>query len=248
MLESLLLAIISVLIVATIPILAMAIQLYNAVANRNSMQQEAYSYNEEPSFWEMLGDLKPLSKEKELLLEEDFDGIKELNNPVPTWFNVLFYGTIGFGLVYLLIYHSWNMAPLQDSEYEQEVRIANVEKAERNAKNPAEVIDENNVALSNDAAILGSGKNVFMSYCAACHGKQGEGNIGPNLSDTYWLHGGTIQSVFKSVKYGIPDKGMVAWDGQLTSAQIRDVSNYILSLQGTNPPNAKAPQGELVTK
>jgi cytochrome c oxidase cbb3-type subunit 3 len=88
---------------------------------------------------------------------------------------------------------------------------------------------------------------VYLNSCAACHGQAGEGNVGPNLTDAYWLHGGGIKNVFKTVKYGVPEKGMIAWEKQLSPAQIAQVSSYILSMQGTNPPNAKAPQGELWT-
>lgn len=195
------------------------------------------------SFWEKLANLKPLSQEKELLLHEDYDGIQELDNPVPAWFNGLFYGTVAIGIVYLLVYHSWQSAPLQTQEYDNEVVMAAKIKAQQLKDAPADNIDENNVKLLTDASVINAGKVSYMQYCAACHGKAGEGLVGPNLTDEYWIHGNTVNAVFKTIKYGVVEKGMLAWGSQLTPTQISNVSNFILSLKGTNPPNAKEPQG-----
>jgi cytochrome c oxidase cbb3-type subunit 3 len=84
-----------------------------------------------------------------------------------------------------------------------------------------------------------------MANCAACHGQKGEGVVGPNLTDAYWIHGGGIKNVFKTIKYGVPAKGMIAWETQLSPSQIQKVASYVLTLQGTNPPNGKAPEGEI---
>lgn len=197
------------------------------------------------SFLEKLANLKPLSQEKELLLHEDYDGIQELDNPVPNWFNALFYGTVVIGIFYLFVYHSWNSAPLQKQEYDTEVNVAQLAKAERLKNAPADDTNETNVKLLTDAGVLNAGKGTYLQYCAACHGKAGEGGVGPNLTDEYWLHGGTIQSVFKTIKYGVAEKGMVAWGTQITPTQMSNVANFILSLKGTNPPNGKAPQGKI---
>ena len=78
-----------------------------------------------------------------------------------------------------------------------------------------------------------------------CHGQKGEGLVGPNFADEYWIHGGGIKNVFKVIKYGVPDKGMIAWQAQLKPADMQKVGSYILTLQGTNPPNPKAPQGTI---
>ena len=95
--------------------------------------------------------------------------------------------------------------------------------------------------------VLSAGKEIFTTYCVACHGNAGEGGVGPNMTDQYWLHGGSINDIFRTVKYGVPEKGMAAWQEILMPKQISEVSNYILSLQGTNPPNALPPQGDLYT-
>src|SRR6478735_8271351 len=108
----------------------------------------------------------------------------------------------------------------------------------------ADRVDENSVKLLTAKDKLQSGEAIYQKNCVACHGKLGEGGVGPNLTDAYWLHGGDIQSVFKTIKYGVPSKGMIPWQTQLSPAQIQEVASYINTFKGTNPPNGKAPQGE----
>lgn len=201
---------------------------------------------ERTSLWQSILGLKPIAKEKDLILDEDFDGIKELDNPVPAWFNALFYGTIVAGIAYFLVFHVWNAADLQDAEYTKEVQVAEIQR-EAYLKKFANSIDENSVKASSKETDLAKGKDVFTANCASCHGQKGEGLVGPNLTDEYWLHGGTISEVFKTIKYGVPAKGMIAWEKQLNPLQMQQVASYILSLKGTNPPNAKEPQGEKVS-
>jgi cytochrome c oxidase cbb3-type subunit III len=192
--------------------------------------------------WNKLLSMRPLSEEKDLLLEHEYDGIQELDNPTPSWFMYLFYCTIGFAVVYLLIYHVFGLGQLQYDEYKTEVAQADIAKNEFLSKQ-ANRVDENTVSLVSDPAVLAAGKTVFMTSCLACHGAQGQGLVGPNLTDDYWLHGGKISDVFKTIKYGVPAKGMPTWEKQLSAKQISDVANYVKSLHGTNPPNAKEPQG-----
>ncbi|MCQ6959222.1 cbb3-type cytochrome c oxidase N-terminal domain-containing protein [Mucilaginibacter aquariorum] len=187
--------------------------------------------------------LKPMSEEKSLLIEHDYDGIQELDNPTPAWFMWLFYGSIVFGLCYLLIYHVFGVGQLQYDEYKMEVAQAEIAKKAYLSK-AANRVDETTVKLSSDPGTLGSGKAIFSQSCAACHGANGEGSVGPNLTDEYWLHGSKIGDLFKTVKYGVAAKGMPTWEKQLSPKQIADVANYIKSLNGTHPANPKAPQGE----
>ena len=129
-----------------------------------------------------------------------------------------------------------------EAEYHTEMAIANQQRNEW-LKTQAANIDENNVAASKDAGAIASGKAVFVQYCAACHGNEGEGKVGPNLTDEFWLHGGNLKDIFKTVKYGVPAKGMISWQQQLSPLQIQEVSNFIVSLRGTKPANPKEPQG-----
>ncbi|HTK21303.1 MAG TPA: cbb3-type cytochrome c oxidase N-terminal domain-containing protein [Mucilaginibacter sp.] len=189
--------------------------------------------------------LKPMSEEQSLIIPHEYDGIQELNNPTPAWFMYLFYVTIVFGIGYLLIYHVFGVGQLQDAEYQTEMAVAAKEKATYLAKS-ADNVDENTVKLSTDAAVLAAGKATFEGRCAACHGNNGQGMVGPNLTDDYWLHGNKINDVFKTIKYGVQSKGMPTWESQLTPKQISDVANYVKSLHGTNPASPKEPQGTKV--
>jgi len=193
--------------------------------------------------WQKLLSLKPLEEERELLIEHDYDGIQELDNPIPAWFMYLFYGSIIFGVGYLLNYHVFKTAPLQYAEYRSEMAQAAIEKKAFLSKE-ANRVDENTVKLVHDPAVLASGQAIFKNTCAACHGDHAQGNVGPNLTDDYWLHGGKINDLFKTIKYGVLAKGMPTWEKQLSPKQISDVANYIKSLHGSNPAGAKEPQGE----
>ncbi len=194
--------------------------------------------------WIKLLSLKPLSEEHTLVMEGEYDGIKELDNPTPAWFMYLFYATIAFGIGYLLVYHVFKTAPLQYEEYSIEVAQAAKAKAALLAKTGA-AVDEKTVKLSTDAGVLASGKQVFATRCSPCHGMAGQGIIGPNLTDDFWLHGNKISDIFKTIKYGI--NTMPSWEKLLSPKEMSDVSNYVKSLHGTNPPNPKAPQGVKVT-
>lgn len=192
-----------------------------------------------PSRWSKWLGLKPIEQEKDMLLPDNYDGIHELNNPTPTWFNLLFGATLLFAAGYLYYYHIGD-GPKQDTEYETEMAKAAEEKRKYLAKFSTNV-DENSVVI--DSKLIANGKGVFDANCAACHGDKGQGTVGPNLTDEFWLHGGSINDIFKVVKYGVPEKGMVSWEKNLTAQNISEVSNYIVSLQGTKPAAAKAPQG-----
>jgi len=194
--------------------------------------------------WNKLMGLRPLAEEDDLVIDHSYDGIKELDNPTPAWFMGLFYATMVFGVIYLSVYHVFG-GMNQDQEYENEMAIAETAR-QAFLSTQADNVDENTVTLANNPEIITEGKAIFEQNCVACHGAAGEGGIGPNLTDDYWLHGGDIKHVFRTIKVGVPDKGMIAWEQQLSPAKIAHVANYILSLRGSNPPNAKAPQGELV--
>lgn len=197
----------------------------------------------QPGFWTRLLGLKPLEEEKDMMLDHKFDDIEELDNPTPAWFMWLFYGTIVIGIGYFVTYHVADWGKLQEDEYVAEMEEA---KAAKDAllKTSGNNIDENTVKEEKDKAVLDAGAIIYTANCVACHGDKAQGVVGPNLTDEYWLHGGTINNVFKTIKYGVPEKGMVPWGKSLSPKQISDVTNYIKSLKGSNPANPKAPQGE----
>lgn len=199
-----------------------------------------------PSVWLKLMQLKPLEEEESLVMEHKFDGIAELNNPTPAWFMVLFYVTIIFAAGYLLNYHVLGYGKMQEEEYVAELAQAAEDKVAflANPVNAASAVNENNIVQNTDAAVIQSGAALYINRCTPCHGEHGEGLVGPNITDEYWLHGGTVQDIFKTIKYGVPEKGMIAWEKSLSAQQISDLTNYILSLQGTKPAGAKAAQGE----
>lgn len=189
----------------------------------------------------------PVEEEDSILLDHDYDGIRELDNDLPPWWKYGFYLTIAVSVVYMLHFHVLGTGDLQIKEYENDIAEAKlaVDEYMRNSSNN---VDENTVKLLTEQSDIATGKDVYISNCAACHGKEGEGSVGPNLTDEYWLHGGSIQDVFKSVKYGWVEKGMKAWKEDLSPMQIAQITSFIKTLKGTKPANAKAAQGDLFTE
>ena len=166
-----------------------------------------------------------------------YDGIKELDNDLPPWWLWMFYITVFFGVVYLLNYHVFKTGKLQTEEY-----IAEVEYADKIYAN----VDQEYEGPATEDAILAMGKEAYDKTCMQCHGNVGQGTIGPNLTDKYWLHGGGINDIYKTIKYGVTGKAMQAWKSTYSNEQIYAISSYIMSMQGTNPEGAKDPEGELV--
>lgn len=198
---------------------------------------------EEKTLWETINQFKPLEEEGSMDTGHNYDGIRELDNITPPWFTVSFIATIIFAVIYLYRYHVAESAPLQIEEYEIEMRTAQA-KQEEMLKQQGNQVDENTVVMLGAADIEAGGK-LYTMNCAACHGDKGQGGVGPNLTDAYWLHGGSISSVFKSIKYGIVEKGMKSWKDDFSPSQIAQLASFVESLKGTNPPGAKEKQGEL---
>lgn len=186
----------------------------------------------------------PVAEEHTIDLGHEYDGIRELDNRLPPWWLYMFYATIVWSIAYMFYYHVLGAGPLQIDEYKAELALALRQKENYLEKFGAS-IDENSVTELTEENDLKKGKQIFATNCVACHGSLGEGGVGPNLTDEYWIHGGGIKNVFKVIKYGVPEKGMIAWQAQLKPEEIQKVGSYILSLKGTNPPNAKPAQGSL---
>ena len=187
--------------------------------------------------------LKPIEKEKDIMFDHAYDEIRELDNKIPPWFNYLFYGSVVFGIFYMINYHVLSSGEVQATEYIEEVKFAEMQKVEL-IKSGA-LLDENTLTALTEPAALNSGKEIFVKNCAVCHTEKGGGLVGPNLTDDYWIHGGGIKNIFAVVKEGVPAKGMISWKAQLNPRQIQEVSSFVLTLRGTNPPNPKAPEGVL---
>ena len=184
-------------------------------------------------------------QEKDILMHHEYDGIRELDNVLPPWWLWLFYATIVWGVVYVVNVHVIKVWPEQYTEYAEELAQAEIDIAAYLALQAA-AVDENTVVALTDASAISSGEKIFQEFCKACHGNAGEGNaVGPNLTDAYWLHGGSINDVFRTIKYGVVEKGMQSWKAELNPEQMQAVASYIFSIQGTEPANAKEPQGEL---
>ncbi|MBV8254722.1 MAG: c-type cytochrome [Chitinophaga sp.] len=183
------------------------------------------------------------ASEEEEDMGHDYDGIRELNNPTPPWWKWGFYFSITFAVVYLWRGYVSGTAPTQVQELAMAEEKAAAAKAEY-MKNAANNVNETNVKELTAPDEIAGGQKLFISNCAPCHGPQGQGVVGPNLTDDYWLHGGKIGDVFKTIKYGVPDKGMKAWQEDFSPRQIALLASFIKSIHNSNPPNPKAPQGE----
>ncbi len=191
-----------------------------------------------------LTDAVAVEDEDSILLDHDYDGIRELDNNLPPWWKYGFYLTILVAFVYMINFHVLKTGDLQGVEYEKSIAQAKIEVDEY-MKTSANNVDENTVVLLKEASDVTLGQDIFKSNCAACHGQLGEGTVGPNFTDDFWIHGGSIQDIFKSIKYGWVEKGMKSWKEDLSPMQIAQVTSYIKTLKGTNPPNGKAAQGDL---
>lgn len=186
---------------------------------------------------------KPIEEEHEIILDHNYDGIRELDNSLPPWWKYLFYATIVFFFVYLTRYHILD-GDNQTVEYEKAVAQARVELDKFKAATP-DLFDLENVTLLTSEADLKRGKAVYNLNCASCHMADGGGGIGPNLTDEYWILGGGIKNVVHTlVNGGRAGKGMIAWNKTLKPEDIAKVASYVLSMQGTTPAAPKEIQGE----
>lgn len=236
------LAVIAILLI--VAILFMLVRLFVPMMGDSIYDEEFQASWSGRLLFLMRGDTTVMTgKAKDVIhSNHDFDGIQEYDNDLPPWWKYMFYVSIVFAIGYMLHYHVFNTGILQEEEYEMEMQQAAL-LASLHADDPNAVTD---YKVMTDAVALEKGKTAYIQNCAACHGQNGEGTVGPNLTDEYWLHGGDVNDIFKTIKYGVPSKGMVPWQGKLTKDQILEVSSYILSLQGSNPENGKEPQGEKV--
>lgn len=255
--ETLLIVVISLLLFVAILILIVSIYLIKVIrlilleqqkkaAAEAGVELAEVEQNWWQKFMHSLTDSVPVEKEETVMLDHNYDGIRELDNHLPPWWKWLFTFTIAWAFVYFFVYHVFGLFPLSHEEYDQEMEAARIAQ-EAQIKLTGNVIDENTVEITDDPDLLAKGKTIFDRDCMPCHGPQGQGLIGPNFTDDYWIHGGTIKDMFRTIKYGVPQKGMISWQSKLSPADMRNVASFVKTLRGTNPPNQKEPQGELYT-
>lgn len=172
----------------------------------------------------------------------EYDGIRELDHRLPNWWQATFYLSIVFAFAYWAYFHIMGAGPLQMERYEQELARAEAAAAERAGDREA-ISDELLLAYSADEGRMASGQQTYTQFCAACHGAQGEGGIGANLTDEFWIHGGAPLDILKVVSEGVPTAGMPAWRSVLGEQKTEEVAAFVLSLRGKNLPGKEA-QGE----
>lgn len=184
---------------------------------------------------------KPIEQETDILLDHDYDGIRELDNSLPPWWLYSFYISIVFAVLYLSYYHILGGNTNAES-FEEEMEIARIEVEKYKRENPVN-FDAGTLSATDN---LDAGKKIFVANCAACHTFDGGGGIGPNLTDEYWILGGGAENIYNTISEGGRDgKGMIAWKNSLNAEKMQQVTSYVLSLQGTTPENPKEKEGEL---
>lgn len=206
--------------------------------------QEKQGSNKIMNLYKKLTGNKPIEEEGEIILDHNYDGIKELDNNLPPWWLYAFYASIIFAVIYLVRYDIMD-GPSQEKEFEME--MAEASKAlEEYKKTAKDLIDFETVTLLTEASDLDAGKKIYEANCVACHMADGGGGIGPNLTDVNWILGGGIKNVYKTISEGGRDgKGMISWKSTLKPSEMQQVSSYLLTFQGTTPANPKAPEGDV---
>lgn len=221
--------------------------LFKKFYNINKKEEEIPTVEEKVSevtgrVTQFLTDTVAVEDEHKILMNHEYDGIEELDNNLPPWWKFGFYLSIVAAVIYMFNYHILEISPLQEEEYALEIQQAEIDVA-KYLKDQALNVDENTVVALISPKEINNGKKLFQQYCVACHVEGGAGNVGPNLTDDYWLYGSDIKGIFKTIKYGAKN-GMKSWQEDFNPVQIQEVASYVLSLRGTNPPNAKGPEGD----
>lgn len=184
------------------------------------------------------------SQERDLELDHNYDGIKELDNALPPWWLYSFYASIIFAAGYLVYYEIMD-GDGQYVEYEHEMAIAKI-ALEEYKKNTPDLVDSQSVTLLTQASDLEAGAQLYQTNCMACHAVDGGGGIGPNLVDEHWILGGGVKNIFQVISEGgRAGKGMISWKSILKPTEIQQLASYIVSLEGTQTANPKAAEGDL---
>jgi len=241
-------ALTAVVVLELIVLFTLVFQLRTFLAIDKPVVEVAEAEAKEPwwiTTWNKMNSFKPETEVTDT--GHNYDGIKELDNNLPKWWLYGFYVCIIFAFVYIYRFHISHSGLSSEQEFQTEMAKADLEK-EQYLKSAANKVDETTVTLLTDAASLAEGKKLFGTNCSPCHGADGQGVVGPNLTDDYWLHKGGIKDIFKTIKYGVQEKGMKSWKDDFSPVQLAEIASFIKSLHGTKPAGAKEPQGELFSE
>ncbi|MCH6234951.1 cbb3-type cytochrome c oxidase N-terminal domain-containing protein [Cognataquiflexum rubidum] len=238
-------------VVLGIIVLLLVLMIYLITFMSAVFKKENSEMASQPTWWDefkikyVTGTMKPVGgkEEKQKMLDHSYDGIVELDNHMPPWLANVFFLTIGIAVVYFMYYTVLGIGPTQLEEYEEEHRIAAIQIEEYKALAVSN-IDETTVVFDETPAAIAAGQSIYSANCVACHAADGGGGVGSNLTDEFWKHGGSINDIFKVIKYGVVEKGMIPWQDQLSPEQMQQVSSFVKTLQGTTPANPKEAEGE----
>lgn len=219
--------------------------MYKLMSNATAENKEAAAIAKKkvPTIFQKLNETVAIEEEDSLDLMHNYDGIRELDNKVPSWWAFAFYAGIVFAGVYLYRTFVTETIPSQYVELAKANEVAEEQKLVYLSK-AANNVDENKIVMADEAGIA-QGAILYAKNCVACHGDKGQGGVGPNLVDNYWVHKGSLEGIFYSIKYGWPEKGMISWKENFSPAQMVQLTSYVKTLVGTKPEGAKEPQGEL---
>lgn len=239
----------SIVLLQVIILFLLVMMFKNFAQLRRPMSSEEVMKREQRkklTWFERMNKTKSFDKKTEeaIALNHDYDGIVELDNPTPPWWNWLFILSVVYAVVYLWVLHVSKSVPMQIERLEIAYEKAEIAKQVYIEKMGA-ALDENSVVFLDNEADLSAGKQIFADVCAACHGPQGQGGVGANLVDDYWIHGGSVKDIFSLIKYGALEKGMPSWQDQYSPLQIAQVTSYIVSIRGSDVESGKEPEGTL---
>ncbi|MCL6259705.1 c-type cytochrome [Aquiflexum sp. TKW24L] len=238
-------------IVLSVIVLLLVLLIYLMTFMSAVFRKENPEIASQPSWWDefklkyITGKMRPVGgkEEKALMMDHSYDGIVELDNKMPPWLANVFFLTIGFAVIYFTYYTVLGLGQTQLEEYAEEHRIAAIQIEQYKAL-AVSSIDETSVVFDESPVAIAAGQSIYSANCVACHAQDGGGGVGSNLTDEYWKHGGSINDIFKVIKYGVPEKGMIPWQDQLSPEQMQQVSSFVKTLQGTTPANPKEAEGD----
>lgn len=178
--------------------------------------------------------------------DEEYDGILELDNPQPRWFQLIFFGSFLFAVGYWFWFHAGGSGVSEQESYQRDYAEYRARRAAIELAEGAAVSEEALALLTHDANVMTQAREVFARTCASCHGPDGRGGVGPNLTDDFQLHGQSRSDLYTTVKNGVPAQGMIPWGPLLPPAELTAVAAFVGTMRHTNVANGKAPQGAKV--